>query len=286
VRFWVHPKEGTKISGIKNLSEELAAALGAPNCRVSRRGAAVSIEVPRDDPQPVKLMSLYKQLASGGPNAIPPFTAILGLADDGAPLLIKLPSSEVGHILIAGAAGAGKTMLLQAITLSLAMTNRPEDLAFIFLGDGLAETATAIQQQGFPTHRITSLGVAVLRSAIRTIGKRIIFVADEVVGNGDPRTVAALKERMENSMHHYIMAYEEIPPREMAELFKVRLVGRVASAEDAHTATGCNGTGAERLLGQGDFLAVAEGQVTRFQSAYVSLAEIQKLPAQLALAVG
>jgi S-DNA-T family DNA segregation ATPase FtsK/SpoIIIE len=59
--------------------------------------------------------------------------------------------------------------------------------------------------------------------------------------------------------------------------FPVRLVGRVTSAEDARTASGWSGTGAERLLGRGDFIAVAEGRVTRFQVAHVSPTEIREV---------
>jgi S-DNA-T family DNA segregation ATPase FtsK/SpoIIIE len=59
--------------------------------------------------------------------------------------------------------------------------------------------------------------------------------------------------------------------------FPVRLVGAVASPEDAKVATGLAGTGAERLLGQGDFLVVAKGQVTRMQAAYISPDEIRRL---------
>jgi S-DNA-T family DNA segregation ATPase FtsK/SpoIIIE len=64
--------------------------------------------------------------------------------------------------------------------------------------------------------------------------------------------------------------------------FPVRLVGRVTSIEDARTATGWSGTGAERLLGRGDFLAVAEGRVIRFQAAHVSPEEIREVAAHLA----
>jgi DNA segregation ATPase FtsK/SpoIIIE-like protein len=58
--------------------------------------------------------------------------------------------------------------------------------------------------------------------------------------------------------------------------FPVRLVGRVASANDARVASGWSGTGAERLEGRGDFVAVAEGRVTRFQAAYVAPEEIRR----------
>jgi S-DNA-T family DNA segregation ATPase FtsK/SpoIIIE len=51
--------------------------------------------------------------------------------------------------------------------------------------------------------------------------------------------------------------------------FPVRLVGRVGSADDARVASGVAGSGAEKLMGRGDFLAVACGEVTRFQAAWV-----------------
>ena len=63
--------------------------------------------------------------------------------------------------------------------------------------------------------------------------------------------------------------------------FPVRLVGRVTSATDARVASGWSGTGAERLEGRGDFIAVAEGKVTRFQAAHVSQKEIQATVARI-----
>ena len=66
--------------------------------------------------------------------------------------------------------------------------------------------------------------------------------------------------------------------------FPVRLVGRVTDSSDARTATGWSGTGAERLTGRGDFLAVAEGRVIRFQVAHVSPEEVREVVASLSLA--
>ena len=61
--------------------------------------------------------------------------------------------------------------------------------------------------------------------------------------------------------------------------FPVRLVGKVVSPEDARVASGIGGTGAEKLTGRGDFVAVAAGQVLRFQAAYVSPAEVEQVVA-------
>jgi DNA segregation ATPase FtsK/SpoIIIE-like protein len=55
------------------------------------------------------------------------------------------------------------------------------------------------------------------------------------------------------------------------------VVGKVTSPEDARVATGWRGTGAERLLGRGDFIVVAEGQVQRFQAAYITPEEVRAL---------
>jgi S-DNA-T family DNA segregation ATPase FtsK/SpoIIIE len=52
--------------------------------------------------------------------------------------------------------------------------------------------------------------------------------------------------------------------------FPVRLVGSVTSPDEARLAAGVSGTGAERLLGRGDFLLVMKGQSTRFCAAYIS----------------
>jgi hypothetical protein len=59
--------------------------------------------------------------------------------------------------------------------------------------------------------------------------------------------------------------------------FPVRLVGQVTSPEEAKIATGYAGTKAELLRGPGQFLAVAGGQITRFDAAYLdakSLAQV------------
>jgi len=112
IRFEVLPAVGAKISKIRRLSEELAAALDTANCRVARRGGAVDLEIPRDDPEPVHLLPLHRQIDHG---EIPPLTAILGLGEDGEPLLIRLPSPDVAHVLVSGTTGSGKTVLLQTM---------------------------------------------------------------------------------------------------------------------------------------------------------------------------
>jgi S-DNA-T family DNA segregation ATPase FtsK/SpoIIIE len=329
IRFQVLPMIGAKISKIKGLNEELAAALDAPNCRVSRRGAAVDVEVPRDDPLPVQLMPLYRQLSEGddGIAGIPPVTAVLGLAEDGAPLLIRLPSPDVAHILVAGTTGSGKTALMQTMILSLAMANPapspfqmkqmgasgaanglrlmlidPKGFAFgVFQGlphlarDVIQEADEAAEALQSLVHLMEKQGSADgYRGNVSASGghPHIVVVIDEMAdllmvgGNEIQRALTRLTQRGREAGIHVVAATQKPSAEILGPLIKanfpVRLVGRVTSASDARTATGWSGTGAERLMGRGDFLAVAEGRVVRFQAAYVSPEEINQVTTRLA----
>jgi S-DNA-T family DNA segregation ATPase FtsK/SpoIIIE len=321
VRFQVLPAVGAKISRIRGLSEELAAALDASNCRVSRRGASVAVEVPRDDPQPVRLLPLYDQLTDQSANhpSIPPVTAVLGLAEDGAPLLIRLPSPDVAHILVAGTTGSGKTVLLQTMILSLAVANPApafssqnsssrEELALVLVDpkchafkpfEGLPHLARPVI---WKVEEVTEA----LQSLVRLMERRgrtgkgggqphVVVVIDELADllmmGGKPvqHALTRLTQRGREAGIHIIAATQKPTSAVLGPLIKanfpVRLVGRVTSVEDARTATGWSGTGAERLTGRGDFVAVAEGRVTRFQVAHVSSAEIRDVTAQLSPAL-
>lgn len=309
IRFQVLPEVGARMSRLTGLTEEMAAALDVPNCRMSRRGAAVDIEVPRDDPMPVRLLPLYRQLDDEGAGAIPPATAILGIAEDGAPLLIRLPSPDVAHILIAGTTGSGKTVLMQSMILGLAMANQAPGL---FSTDGgLALVLIDLKSHPFTCFAplphlarevVTTPHAALeaLKSLTRLMDKtgerassdaRVIVFIDELadllmVGGKEVQdALTRLTQRGRGAGIHVVAATQKPSAEVIGPLvkanFPVRLVGRVTCASDAHTATGWAGTGAERLMGRGDFLAVAEGRVVRFQAAHVSPDEIREVVATL-----
>jgi S-DNA-T family DNA segregation ATPase FtsK/SpoIIIE len=51
----------------------------------------------------------------------------------GIPLLLRLPSPEVAHVLVAGTTGSGKTALVRSMALSLAMHNRLGEVQMVFI---------------------------------------------------------------------------------------------------------------------------------------------------------
>lgn len=316
IRFQVAPALGARIGAITGLAEELAAALDAPTVRVARQGATIAVEVPREDPRPVRLRPLLQGLHN-----VPPVTAVLGIADDGVPLLIRLPSPDVAHLLVAGTTGSGKTALLRAMILSLAYFNRPPTadrqqtsvvsgasaVVFVLVDpkggafrdlEGVPHLARPVVSD--PAEAVEALGSLVRLMEVRSRqGSRgegdslstCILVIDEladllmVAGAEAERPLTRLLARGREAGIHVVAATQKPTAAVIGSLvkanFPVRLCGKVGSPEDARVATGWKGTGAERLLGRGDFVAVAEGQLHRFQAAYIGPEEVRQVVAEI-----
>jgi S-DNA-T family DNA segregation ATPase FtsK/SpoIIIE len=304
---WIHfqaiPEVTTKIMRIVALSEEIALRLGVTDVRISRRGPIIQIEVPRADAQPVNLLQLSARLAD-----IPRQSAILGLDEAGLPLILRLSSPEVAHVLVAGTTGSGKTMLARSMALSLAMHNRLGEIQLLFIDpkrNGFAPFMGADTAGGLP-HMLRPV-VDDVHQAIFLLGEmvtemirrdrenisepRLIIFIDELAdlmeqgGKAMDRLMTRLTQRGRSAGLHLIACTQKPLAATVGSLtrsnFPVRLVGSVVSADDARIATGLPGTGAEKLLGRGDFILVAKGQVTRFQAAYVSEAEFKQITGQL-----
>ena len=120
---------------------------------------------------------------------------------------------------------------------------------------------------------------------------RIVIVVDELadlVQTGGPAIMehlGRLVQRGREAGIHVIGATQKPSSTILGSIvkanFPVRLVGRVTSAEDARVAAGIGGTGAERLTGRGDFIAVTGPGTIRFQAAYISSADLSDMTRQL-----
>jgi S-DNA-T family DNA segregation ATPase FtsK/SpoIIIE len=300
VQFLLQTNPGVKISRVESLSREIAVALGAPSARVTTQGNAVRIEVPRSDPQSLKLLPLCARIPAA---RIPFGTAVLGLADDGAPLLIRLPSPEVAHVLVAGTTGSGKSALLQTIIMSLALLQHRRQLQFVLIDPkgrafesmaGLPHLLRPIVSDPDQAVRVLTDLVNLMeqRDRSRVTDPRVVVAIDELadlVQTGGPAILdglARLVQRGREAGMHVIGATQKPSSSVVGPLvranFPVRLVGRVVSADDARVAAGVGGTGAEKLTGHGDFVAVYGPGLIRFQAAYVSREEIEGTVRQLA----
>jgi len=297
VRFEVVPALGSKVNGVARLSEEIALRLGSGGVRVRRQGGRVQVEVPREDGEVVRLLPLAARLGE-----IPRQAAVLGLDEEGVPLLLRIPSPEVGHVLVCGTTGSGKTALARSMVVSLALHNRQGEVQLVVIdpkGRGYAALAD-LPHLKYPVVREVVDAGYVLNELVRLMTERdregvseprVVVAIDELAdlvmsgGQGIARSIMRLTQRGRGAGLHVIGCTQKPTVDAIGSLvksnFPVRLVGSVVSAEDAKVASGLPGTGAEKLMGRGDFLLVVKGEVRRFQAAYVSEGEVEAVAAKL-----
>ena len=307
IRFFLDPAPHIRFSSIRSLADDLALALRVPAIRVGRGNEGVVLEFPNPEPRPVTLLNLLP-----GVGSLPEATALLGLTDEGVPLLARLSSPEVAHILIAGTTGSGKSVLLKTIALSLILTHRPDALRIMCL-DPKGRVFKAFQ--GVPhllRPPITEVGetLEALRSLLHAMEVRdrraenrphIVLLIDELAdlilqgeqqtdGNGNAgkeitQSLTRLAQRGREAGIHIVAATQRPSSALLGGLmranFPLRLVGKVTSSNDALVAAGRGGTDAHLLDGRGDFLAVGVGTPIRFQAAFVDEKEIRREVADL-----
>ena len=267
------------------------------NIRVFRRGGRVQVEVPREEPGEVRFLELCAQL-----DRVPACSALLGLDEEGVPVLLRLPSADVEHVLISGNTGSGKTVLARTMALSLALYNRPRALQLVCIdpkrrGFGVLASVphllTPLIHRSDEATRV--LDRLVQEMERRDLGGRsspriVVFIdelADLMISGG--RTIeqplTRLAQRGREAGIHLVACTQRPAASVIGGLIKsnfpVRIVGSVASAEDAKVAAGLPRTGAERLLGRGDFLVIARGDKVRVQGAYASAAEMRRIVARI-----
>ena len=242
-----------KARAITALRDDLVKALAVESVTATDKGGSVNLEVRRRDIQPLNLLTLLSKLT--GP--MPPFTAALGMCDDGAPLLIRLPAGDVGQILVTGPENSGKLAICRSIILSLAMLNRPKDLRFILAGRDFADLAT-LPHLLEPVVTDTTQAVKTISGLDRMIGRddlspRVVIVIDDLADLSPMGSLAQLIKEGHKSGIHVIV-----------------------SSRQAMTSAGFSSL----LMGKGkpgEFEAAAAGQTIRFEAAYITPAKADQV---------
>lgn len=293
VQFRVKPEPSVRLNRIVALSEEIALGLGCASVRIARSGAFVHVEVPHALDAPVRLLQLSASL-----DEVPPQSAILGVEESGQPLLLRLPAPDVVHILIAGTTGSGKSALARTILASLALYNDASNLRLVLIdpkGRGFSPLARLDHVEGDIVTGPEQANLH-LRMIVREMERRdsegvnaplIVVAIDELAdllqtgGKTVERAITRLAQRGRQAGIHVVACTQKpsasLIGSAMKANFPVRLVGAVASRDEARLATGIADSGAEKLAGRGDFLLVAKGEALRFQAAWISEDECRGL---------
>lgn len=297
VQFKLAAQVGTKVSKVAALAEEIALALGTREARVYRQGGDINVEVPRRQAEPVRLLHLCQRLSF-----VPAMTAVLGVEENGTPLLLRLTAPDVSHVLIAGTTGSGKTALARTLLTSLTMCNRQGDIQLILIdpkGRGFGPLACLPHVLG-GVARTEEAAIKRLHWLIREMERRdrenvsrpvLVLAVDELADllqTGGKKVEAMLTRLAQRGREAgiHLLGCTQKPTAQyigggMTANFPVRLVGSVASKDEARYATGVANTGAEKLEGKGDFLLVARGEVVRFQSAWLGPKDLHHVAQRL-----
>jgi len=131
-QYTMKPANGVKLSTIDSLQRDLALALAAPNIRIEAPIAGqslVGIEIPNTQKSQVRLRDIiqtHKFLNYEGDLPI-----AIGKDVSGHNLIYAL--SKMPHLLVAGATGAGKSVWINGLLLSLLYRYSPQDLQLILI---------------------------------------------------------------------------------------------------------------------------------------------------------
>jgi S-DNA-T family DNA segregation ATPase FtsK/SpoIIIE len=140
-RFMLRPSNGIKLSRITSLQNDLALAMAAQSIRIEAPIPGMSfvgVETPNAKRATVRMREIMESKEFNENDYHLP----LALGRDVMNKVIVFPLEKMPHLLIAGATGAGKSMGLNAMILSMLYKNPPSKLKFIFIDPKRVELST------------------------------------------------------------------------------------------------------------------------------------------------
>ncbi len=139
-RYELQPAPGVKINQIMNLGDDIALNLKAPSVHIVAPipgKGTVGIDVPNTKAAMVYLKELLE--TSEFQDSKSKLTLALGKNISGTPLVTDL--AAMPHMLIAGTTGAGKTVCVNTLIMSLLFQASPEEVKMILIDPKMVEMA-------------------------------------------------------------------------------------------------------------------------------------------------
>lgn len=313
-QYEVQPSPNAKIGYIEALADDLAMALAARTVRVATtttdRGT-ILLEVPNRDFNVVALRSVLEGAHLGGASKL---TFALGRDSAGQARTADL--ARMPHLLIGGKAGSGKTVMVNAIIVSLLCNATPEEVRLVLIDLKRAGLAAYTGVPHLMAPVITSLehAKAALKWAVAEMKNRqdrmslagarniadftsragpsdrmpyLVIVIDELADLmvSDGRTVEESLVRLAQGARatgiHVVLGTQQPSYSVVTMLIRLNFPSRIAfaMASQADSRTILDVPGAEELIGRGDMLFQPADlpRPIRVQGVFVSDAEIAKI---------
>ncbi len=313
-RYTLKPAEGVKLSRITALGQDLALALAAHPIRIEAPipgKSLVGVEVPNKAAAVVRLGSLM---------AYPDFNAqgllgfVLGRDVTGEPIFANI--EKMPHLLIAGATGSGKSVMIHSLIISLLYKNSPATLKLILIDPKRVELTVYenIPHLVSPVITEAKKAINVFRWALSEMDRRyellqkagsrditsynanggkdeplpyLVIVVDELAdlmaqyGREVEGSIVRLAQMARATGLHLILSTQRPSVEVITGLIKANITSRIALqvASQIDSRTILDTAGAEKLLGGGDLLYVSSdlSKPKRIQGAYISEEEIHKV---------
>jgi DNA segregation ATPase FtsK/SpoIIIE-like protein len=315
-QYEVQPAPDIKVSRIEGLADDLAMALAARSLRIEAPipgKSAVGIEIPNADFNIVALRRILEDVdfkASGS-------TLTFALGRDVAGKAQAVDLAKMPHLLIAGATGSGKSVMVNALITSLLCEATPDDVRMILMDLKRVELAAynGLPHLLVPVITEPERAKAALKWAVNEMEARyrrlagatarnirafnetrvdpedrmpyIIIVIDELAdlmmreGKNVEDPIVRLAQKARATGIHMVLATQRPSVNVVTGLIKANFPRRIAfaMASQIDSRTILDAPGAEDLIGRGDMLYQPSDlpRAMRMQGVFVSDPEIGRV---------
>ncbi len=313
-QYEVEPDPSVKVSRIDSLSDDLAMALAARTIRIEAPipgKSVVGIEIPNND---FNVVAIRQILEDPEVRSMPSRLAFaLGRDVAGHPRATDL--AKMPHLLIAGATGSGKSVMVNAVITSLLMRTTPDEVRLILVDPKRVELAdyNAIPHLLVPVITEADRARAALKWLVGEMENRyrrfagatarniaaynetrvnpddrmpyLVVIVDELAdlimrdGRQVEDPIVRLAQKARATGIHLVLATQRPSVNVVTGLIKANFPSRIAfaMASQIDSRTILDAPGAEDLIGRGDMLFQPSDQPKpiRLQGVFVSDREIR-----------
>ena len=315
-QYEVQPAPDVKVSRIEGLADDLAMALAASSLRIEAPipgKSAVGIEIPNKDFNAVPLRRVLEEVE---------FTAsesklTFALGRDVAGVAKAVDLAKMPHLLIAGATGSGKSVMVNAVITSLLCKATPDDVRMILMDLKRVELAAynGLPHLLVPVITEPERAKAALKWAVNEMEARyrrlagasarnirafndtrtdpedrmpyIVIIIDELAdlmmreGKNVEDPIVRLAQKARATGIHMVLATQRPSVNVVTGLIKANFPSRIAfaMASQIDSRTILDAPGAEDLIGRGDMLYQPSDlpRPMRLQGVFVSDPEIARV---------
>jgi S-DNA-T family DNA segregation ATPase FtsK/SpoIIIE len=210
-QYCLSPSAGVKVARINSLSNDLALALSAHSVRIEAPIPGrpyVGLEFPNRNPATVSM----REMLDTPEFADSPDPLAIALGKDVADEARVQSLSTMPHLLIAGATGAGKSVFLNSILISLIFRHTPEELRLVLIDPKMVELVVYNNIPHLKMPVVTRLDevVSVLAWATQEMTNRYRLLSDTNHRNLASYNKAAEDDGEREKLPHLVIIIDEL----------------------------------------------------------------------------